>query len=218
MARTCRLCRHADRAILDAAIAAGDTYRSIAKQAGVSAASVFRHRPHALKVIARAEQAPERSSAAAVRVVTRAEESKDRLTVESIVSRLGKLEADTRHVLEAALRDNDHRLTLGAIKELREQAEAFGRLARDVAAARSSMLDGAGDSTSARWRSLSPEDKELTVRGVTIDFLARLREDVFESVMDEVRQERSRRSHDWSFFLAKNDLRELEELGKGPRR
>ena len=57
MPRTCTVCAHPDRSAIDAALVAGDAYRSIAKRYEASEAAVFRHREHVPATIAQAQAA-----------------------------------------------------------------------------------------------------------------------------------------------------------------
>lgn len=60
MPRTCTVCTHAERASIDAALVAGEAFRNIAKQRGVSAAAIFRHKgEHLPQATIEAQQADE---------------------------------------------------------------------------------------------------------------------------------------------------------------
>lgn len=56
MARSCTICAHSKRAEIDAALARGESQRSIASRYGSSQASVDRHRPHVAKLLLQARQ------------------------------------------------------------------------------------------------------------------------------------------------------------------
>ncbi len=126
MPATCAVCRHPRRLEFDQALAAGESLRDIAGRFGTSKSALDRHRDHVATAIAKAEDA------------------RGQLSVEAILNRLARLETHAEEVLLGAKRKKDPRLVLNAVKELREQVEAIGRLARDVAAARG---PGAGGPT-----------------------------------------------------------------------
>ena len=130
MPPTCALCRHPKRPEVDQALAAGTALRDIAGQFGTSKSALDRHRDHI------------------VTAITKAEDARAQLSAAAILRRLARLEMHAEEVLSEARREKDPRLVLNAIKELREQVEAVGRLARDVAAARGSAAERAQSSES----------------------------------------------------------------------
>lgn len=69
MARTCTICSHADRKKIEAAIAKGDSLRSIALQFGVSHTTVRRHQACVVEVLQKVEIKQELATVATVREV-----------------------------------------------------------------------------------------------------------------------------------------------------
>ncbi len=59
MARPCSVCRHPERAAIDAALVAGEPYRRVASRFETSEASIRRHKGHLSQHLARAHEAKE---------------------------------------------------------------------------------------------------------------------------------------------------------------
>lgn len=114
MPRTCTVCGHAQRSEIDQALATGSgTLRNIAKQFGLSAAALLRHkRDHLPAHVAKAQEAKEVASA------------------DSLLEQMRALQAKTLSILEAA---TDPRTALAAVQQARGNlqlaAELSGKLA-----------------------------------------------------------------------------------------
>ncbi len=99
--RTCSVCSHPDRAEVDAAIVAGQSFRVIARQfAPLSHDAIRRHRAHVGGALVRA-----------------AERKGERME-ETLLSKVERLEADARRLGETAEREGDIRAALAAVREL----------------------------------------------------------------------------------------------------
>jgi len=110
MPRTCTACRHPKRAEIDGALLGGEPLRNVAKQFSLSAASLFRHKAHLPKTLAKAHEARE---------VARAD---------SLVAQLNQLAADARRVQGKAEAAGDLRTALAGVRELTRLVEVATRL------------------------------------------------------------------------------------------
>jgi len=106
MPRICTICNHPDRAKIDELLVIGTSLRIVAKQLGLSPASVFRHKTHISASLVEARDAGE---------VARADELLDK--VQSLLNQTADLYADARRIQRDAERDKDKRLALHAIRE-----------------------------------------------------------------------------------------------------
>lgn len=91
MARPCTICQHANRAEIDKAIASGEPIRFVAKQFGIGAAAVQRHKAtHITRAMAKAVATRE------AKVVRQSGELLDELdAIRAEAKRLGKLAEET---------------------------------------------------------------------------------------------------------------------------
>lgn len=110
MPRTCTLCNHPERDAVDLALLAGEPYRRIASQFGVSEASIRRHKDHLPGTLARAHEAAEAVSAG------------------TLLDRLKGLHDETRAILKETREAKNHDLSLKALARLEKQLELEGRL------------------------------------------------------------------------------------------
>jgi hypothetical protein len=116
MPQTCSICKHPQRLEIERAIVAGTSLRTIAGQFGPSKTAVLRHRTHVVEAIARSTEARELVRTGTLLEDVRAGERR----IESLV---GKAE----EIRVAALRDNDQRSALQAIRtEIHAMGEARG--------------------------------------------------------------------------------------------
>lgn len=121
MARQCAVCRHPDRAAIEAALVDGASYRDVARRWGMHHSTVHRHKRHMVEAIAAAvteRQAVEVQHA------------------HGVLDRLQRLQWVAQKVLGEALRRKDRRTALAAVGRVREllalEAELTGQLRRGV--------------------------------------------------------------------------------------
>lgn len=115
MPRTCSICGSPDRAAIDAAIVAGEAYRSIAKRFDLSAAAVFRHR---------AEHIPT--------TLARAKEAGDVALADDLLGQVRDLQGRTLAILTAAEGGEDYPMALRAIGEARRNLELLAKLTGEL--------------------------------------------------------------------------------------
>lgn len=113
MPMTCRLCRSEKRAELDAALLSGAPLRDIARRGGVKKDAVARHRPHVAALAVKAEAAAEALSA------------------RSLVAEVRALHARTKAILDR-VEEKDDRVSLAAVREMRENLTLLLRLAGEL--------------------------------------------------------------------------------------
>jgi hypothetical protein len=116
MPQKCTVCVHPEAFAINEAIVDGGSNRSIAKQYGVSDASVQRHKAHIPELLLKASRAMEVADA------------------DGLLSKIEDLYAEAIEVLEAGKQGDDYRLVLLAIdraaKQLETLAEMRGELNR----------------------------------------------------------------------------------------
>ncbi len=106
MPRVCTICQHSSRADIDQALAAGTSYRNIAKQYNVSPQAMFRHKDeHVPVTLAKAEAAKE---------VARADTLLEQVQVGR--ERLEQMLLLSEHISARAYQSHDHRLVLDALR------------------------------------------------------------------------------------------------------
>lgn len=110
----CKTCRHPERAQIDAAIAAGETFVSIGQRFGLTHDSVRRHRPHlAAAVLQRLDGRPEAGA-------------------RSALDRLEELYERVSRVLDRAESEGKAGITLAAARELRGLVEILARITGEL--------------------------------------------------------------------------------------
>ncbi|HEY3349402.1 MAG TPA: hypothetical protein VGM13_06490 [Thermoanaerobaculia bacterium] len=114
MSRACTICQHAERTEIDARLAAGQPYRSIAQRCRVSPDAVYRHGKHLGAAIVEAAKTSERVANVA--------------RTESIVEKIRALEDEARRLQAVAEAQGDTRAALVALRELRETLAAWSKL------------------------------------------------------------------------------------------
>lgn len=115
MARSCSICRHADRDAIDRALVEGQPYRDIAGLYDLSKSAVERHgRSHLPATLTNAAEAEE---------VARAD---------SLLAQLRALQERALGILAKAEGSGDFRTALLAIREARGCLELFARLAGEL--------------------------------------------------------------------------------------
>jgi transposase-like protein len=118
MPMTCTVCRHADRVAIDRAlvgVGGGGSLRSIAKQYGVSASAVLRHRvDHLPASLLTARDAEEATNA------------------DDLLAELRSIQARARGLLDRAEEGGDLRAAVAAIRELRGNLELLAKLTQQL--------------------------------------------------------------------------------------
>ena len=111
MPRTCTICNHLQRAEIDAALIAGEPYRSIAKRFATSPEAMWRHKETHLPAH-----------------LAKAEEAKESTQAESLLGQLLSLNQETLAILQEARQGKDNDLALKAIGRSEKQIELQARL------------------------------------------------------------------------------------------
>jgi hypothetical protein len=115
MARLCTICVHPERALINGAILAEESYRSITERFGVSAGAIARHK---------ADHLPAH--------LAKAQEAAEVVQADGLLARLLSLNGETMEILKEARDDKDNELALKAIaraeKQLELQAKLLGEL------------------------------------------------------------------------------------------
>lgn len=125
MPQICSICRHQQRAEIDAALIGGEAHRRVAKRFGVSAPSVFRHRANC--IAARLARAVSQRNNTSARIVAAAE-ARDLTDAAGLIAELRQLTETTRKILTRALQARDPELALKSIQRLEKQLELRARL------------------------------------------------------------------------------------------
>jgi hypothetical protein len=110
MPPTCKICRHAKRAAIDADLVDGVPYRDIARRFETSSAAIHRHKEHLPRTLVKAKAAAEVSRA------------------DALLAKVRKLESEARRIGRKAEEEGDLRCALVAVKELREIVELLARM------------------------------------------------------------------------------------------
>lgn len=111
MSRPCSVCRHPDRAAIDAALVSGDSYRGLSGRFGTSKSALERHREHLPRGLALAREAE---------AATRADD---------LLERTRSLEVDARRLLAKAEKEGDFRAAIAAVKTALDVIAVLHRVA-----------------------------------------------------------------------------------------
>jgi hypothetical protein len=111
MPQTCKACKHAERAAIDAALARNQSLRNIGKRFSISPAALFRHkRDHASVSIVKASE-------------------KRGLSIgSSLIGQFERLQQRVMMVMDRSERENDGHLSLKAVREYRENLAGIASL------------------------------------------------------------------------------------------
>jgi hypothetical protein len=101
MPRACTVCTHGQRAAIDQAVVAGETFRYVAERFGTSTTAVFRHKADHLPAM-----------------LVQAQAAKDVAHADSLLDQLATLQADARRIGQKAETTGDLRTALAGIREL----------------------------------------------------------------------------------------------------
>jgi hypothetical protein len=111
MPRTCTICRHADRALIDKALLENTPYRHIASQYGTSTTALQRHR---------AKDLPG--------TLLQAKEAQVVANGNDLLAQMQDLTVRTMRIYTNAEKSGDPKIALKAIGEMRRNLELFARL------------------------------------------------------------------------------------------
>lgn len=114
MPRVCTICTHDQRGEIDAALLAGESYRSIAKRSETSESAVYRHREHVSERLA-----PH---------LAKAHEAAEVVKADTLLDRLKELNSDTREILRETREAGNNDLALKAIARVEKQLELEAKL------------------------------------------------------------------------------------------
>jgi hypothetical protein len=115
MPRTCTICGHPQRAAIEAALVSGMALRNIAKQNGLSATALFRHKEeHIAAAVAQAQEA--RAEAQAL----------------DVVKQLKAINATAMAILAEARKRRDDETALKAMDRIHKQLELQAKLLGDL--------------------------------------------------------------------------------------
>lgn len=154
MPRPCTVCRHPDRAAVDAALVDGEPVRTIAGRFGLSHNAVLRHRDGHL---------PES--------MAKAREAADVVRGDALLSQVRELQARALAILAAAEKAKDGRLALQAIREARGNLELLGRLAGELQAGVTVNVLGSGEWVRVRGMILAALEAHPAARLAVADVL-----------------------------------------------
>src|SRR5262245_63862338 len=110
MPRTCTICTHPDRELIDSALLSGEAFRKIAKRSGTSITALFRHKTNDLG-----------------RVTEGSGSRRDSLRRRSF-GQIKDLTARVLRILEKAEADGDARTALVAVREARGNVELLCKM------------------------------------------------------------------------------------------
>ncbi len=111
MARTCTICRHAEREAIDADLVAGTPYRHIAARTGTSTGALQRHKAACLSA-----------------TLVKATEAAEVVQADVLLMKARAIEEEARRLGRKAERAGDLRAALLACRELARICELMGRL------------------------------------------------------------------------------------------
>lgn len=131
MPQVCSLCRHPQKAEVNAALVAGsDPLRHIAARFGTSTGSLRRHREHIPRALCRAAEAAAETEA------------------DDLLERTRTLETAARRLLRKAEEDGDLRAAIAAVKAALDVVELLHRVAAEQKSEAGALV------SSSEWRAL----------------------------------------------------------------
>ncbi len=110
----CSLCQHTEKEAINKALLEGESFRSIAKRYGTSAATLVRHKKHLPVVMLKAQEAGEVAQA------------------DGLLAQVDELRTKAWSLLNAAEQVGDLRTALAGIREARSCLELLGKLAGEL--------------------------------------------------------------------------------------
>jgi len=132
MPRRCTICDHPDRADIDKALVAGESFRKIAGRSGTTTSSLFRHRQsHLAELLARAKNTFAAKETARTQELISHQETceaeKDRQALD-VMQQLKAINAACLEVLTQARAEGKHSILLRAVDRIARQIELQARL------------------------------------------------------------------------------------------
>ena len=110
MPRTCLACSHAEREVIDKALATGEPLRNIAKRVSISYPALFRHKSHVAGTIAKAQ------------------ERREEKLGDSIYEEMRRVLAKLWELSGKAESEGDHRGAIVGLREVRECLQSLNSL------------------------------------------------------------------------------------------
>jgi hypothetical protein len=115
MPRRCTVCDHPQRHSIDEALVSSASYRSVAKQFGLSDSAVYRHKTEHLPAH-----------------LLKAREVEEVARADDLLEQVRHLQAHALDILERAEKTGDLRTALAAISQARGNLELIGKLAGEL--------------------------------------------------------------------------------------
>jgi hypothetical protein len=106
----CSICVHDEREAIDAALVAGQSFRTVAERFGTATTTLHRHKDHLPAELAKSQQAAEVAHA------------------DSLLEQMQGLQQMTLDILDRAYRENEQRIALTAVREARGNLELLAKL------------------------------------------------------------------------------------------
>src|SRR6516225_9957499 len=110
MPRTCLACAHAERASIDNALAAGQSFRDIAGRFSLSRSGLHRHKDHVAQAIVKA-----------------GERREERLG-DNLLDEMRRVQRKAWELLDKTESEGDHRGSIVALREVRECLQSLGEM------------------------------------------------------------------------------------------
>lgn len=133
MSRRCTICTHPDRQAIDQRLVAGDVYRRIATDSGVSESALRRHKSDHLgpalreAMARRGEEAVEQAA-----TVQQAREAVQTLAGVDLLERLELSHAALRHAMAQGMQEGDWSVMIRAARAMDQQTELIARLRHEL--------------------------------------------------------------------------------------
>lgn len=132
MPRTCTICTHPERSVIDRALVAGEPFRNVAERTGTSATALHRHKAeHLPRLLAKVERTVERTEtarAAALVAQGAAQEAQVTRHALDVVGQLKIINASSLAILREARERQAGDLALKAIDRIQKQIELQAKL------------------------------------------------------------------------------------------
>ena len=129
----CSICNHPQRIEIDTALVAGETYRNIAKQFGVTYSSVGRHKRdgHIAEHIAKAAQKKEIKGATTLKKIVEDQEEKNVAEAETLLEQVTTLKTRAIAILDNAEKEGTREACL-ALSEVRRTLEFLAKITGEL--------------------------------------------------------------------------------------
>jgi transposase len=103
-------CSSPERAAIDKALVAGESFRNIAERVSISSAALFRHKNHLAQAIVKAS------------------ENREERLGETLLDEMRRVQRKAWELLARTESDGDHRGSIVALREVRECLESLGEM------------------------------------------------------------------------------------------